>query len=357
LIDVIKILHLLNDVREIGTGIVNVAVDLACLQAKLGYQVSVASAGGDYEALLAQYGVQHFYLEQRRKPLPLLRSMLRYRSLIQGLQPDIVHAHMMTGVLLARCLRGTHPYAVVSTVHNEFLRSAVLMGLADRVIAVSQAVAESMTQRGISPAKLRVVRNGTIGSPRLVTARTEIAAPLHRPAITSVAGMTDRKGIGELIQAFVRIAPQFPDAHLYLVGYGPDWEKFKQQGAETPVSDRIHFEGFQPNPFRYLQATDVFVLASRREPFGLVLAEAREAGCAIVASDVDGIPEALDQGRAGILVPPADEVAIATALTDLLANPALREHWSQQAQQNLEWLSVTRMTQETLAVYHELLTR
>ncbi|MGC8713990.1 MAG: hypothetical protein ACP5RH_16505 [Leptodesmis sp.] len=59
-----RILHLLNDIRELGNGIINVAVDLACLQAKAGYEVAVASAGGEYEALLAQYGVRHFHLNQ-----------------------------------------------------------------------------------------------------------------------------------------------------------------------------------------------------------------------------------------------------------------------------------------------------
>jgi hypothetical protein len=77
----------------------------------------------------------------------------------------MVHAHMMTGVVLARALRVGFGYAVVSTVHNEFQRSAVLMGCADRVIAVSKAVAQSMARRGIPQNKLRVVNNGTLGSP------------------------------------------------------------------------------------------------------------------------------------------------------------------------------------------------
>jgi glycosyltransferase involved in cell wall biosynthesis len=121
------------------------------------------------------------------------------------------------------------------------------------------------------------------------------------------------------------------------------------------VSDRIHFEGFQPEPQGYLQSTDIFVLASHQEPFGLVLSEAREAGCAIVASQVDGIPEALDGGRAGILVPPANPAALAEAIAQLLQNYDWLNTWKCLAQENLEWLSIKRVNNETLAVYSELI--
>ncbi|MBF2025186.1 MAG: glycosyltransferase family 4 protein [Oscillatoriales cyanobacterium C42_A2020_001] len=349
-----RILHILNDIRELGNGIINVAVDLACSQAEQGYEVSVASAGGEYEALLAKYGVKHFYLDQQRRPMQLWQAAHRYRQIIQTVQPDIVHAHMMTGVVLARLFRLNCSYILVSTVHNEFQASSILMGIADRVIAVSHAVASSMAKRGVPQNKLRVVHNGTIGSPRLRRFHTTDIPALHRPAITTVAGMTERKGIADLIAAFIQIAPRFPMAHLYLVGDGFDMAKFRQQAQASVVGDRIHFEGFQPNPVRYLHSTDVFVLASRREPFGLVLAEAREVGCAIVASNVDGIPEALDQGEAGILVPPLDQRAIATALQTLLEQPQELCHWQQQAQRNLDWLSVNRMSRETLGVYREV---
>lgn len=349
-----RILHILNHIQEIGNGIVNVAVDLACLQAKAGYEVAVASIGGEYETLLEQYGVQHFWLDQRRRPYPLLQAARRYRQIVQQFQPDIVHAHMMTGVVLAKVLRaGTH-YGLVSTIHNEFQRSAILMGLADRAIAVSQAVADSMIRRGISADKLRVVRNGTLGSPREPLTDTVSPAPLQRPAITTIAGMYERKGIAELIRAFAQLAPTFPQAHLYLVGNGPDRAKFTAQAKQTAVADRIHFEGFQPQPQRYLESTDIFVLASHREPFGLVLTEARAAGCAIVASHVDGIPEALEEGKAGILVPSGDANQLAAMIAQLLSNTEQLHAWKLRSQENLAWTHVARVWDETLVVYREI---
>ncbi len=348
-----RILHLLNDIQAIGNGIINVAIDLACLQAQAGHSVVVASAGGEYDRLLSTYGVQTMLLDQRRRPLSLARAAKAYRSLVQTFQPEIVHAHMMTGVILAWALRGRSRYGLVSTVHNEFQRSAILMGIADRVIAVSQAVARSMQQRGVPPQKLRVVCNGTLGSPR-EQVKTLPSVVLQRPAIATIAGMYHRKGIADLIAAFAHLADAFPAAHLYLIGNGPDRPQFEALAASTAVSSQIHFEGYQPEPQRYLRETDIFVLASRQEPFGLVLSEAREAGCAIVASDVDGIPEALDQGAAGLLVPAMNPTALADAIAPLLRDPDVLERWKTRSRQNLDWLSVTRVAAETLAVYAEL---
>lgn len=348
-----RVIHILNHIKKIGNGIVNVAVDLACLQAALGYEVAVASAGGEYEQLLARYGVKHFEFNQEKKPINLIKAAWRYRAIAHEFQPNIVHAHMTAGIVIAKVLKANSKYKLVSTVHNEFQRNAILMGWADRVIAVSKAVAQSMISRGIPENKLRVVANGTLLSPRTRPIQDYQAVSLQRPAITTVAGMSQRKGIAELIDAFSQL--DVPEAHLYLVGNGPDKEIFESQAQSTAARDRIHFTGFQPEPQRYLLATDIFVLASHREPFGLVIPEAREAGCAIVASNVDGIPEALDNGQAGILVPPADSKALAATLKQLLTDSNLLQKWKDRAKQNLDWLKVSRVNQETLAVYRELI--
>ena len=350
-----RIIHILNHIEKVGNGIVNVAVDMACLQAESGHEVAVVSHGGEYEAMLALYGVKHYYLDQTRKPISLLKAAVRYRAIVEEFQPDIIHAHMMTGIIIAKFLRFGSKYSLVSTVHNEFQRSSVLMGLADKVIAVSQAVQTSMLQRGIPKNKLRVVCNGTLGSPRSRQLHEYSPMQLQQPAIVTIAGMYKRKGIVELIAAFEQIAVDFPQAHLYLVGDGPDRLLFEAQAKETSVAERIHFEGFQPEPQCYLLSSDIFVLASHHDPCPLVLSEAREAGCAIIATQVDGIPEALDDGQAGILVPPKDSNTLAKTLTQLLSHSDLLQKWKQKANQNLERLNVARVHQETLAVYSELL--
>ncbi len=352
-----RIVHILNDVQEIGNGIVNVAIDLACMQAKTGYDVAVISGGGEYEGLLAKYGVKHYRLEQKRTPINIIKAAIAYRGIIEEFEPDIVHAHMMTGVVLASLLRYGYNYALVSTVHNEFQRSAIFMGWADRVIAVSQAVAVSMEKRGISRDKLSVISNGILGSPRTLPMRDYLPVNLQHPAIATVAGMYKRKGISELIAAFAKIAVEFPAAHLYLIGDGPDKELFEGQARATNCAERIHFEGFQRQPQRYLISTDIFVMPSYYESFGLAIAEAREAGCAIVASDVDGISQTLDGGKAGILVPPRDSDTLAATLSKLLSDTDMLNEWKNRASLNLEWLSIARVNQETLAVYSQLITK
>jgi glycosyltransferase involved in cell wall biosynthesis len=349
-----RILHLTNHVQEIGNGIVNVAVDLACMQAKDSHGVAVASSGGEYEALLESYGIRHFDLDQSRTPLNIIKAVWRYRKIVDEFKPDIVHVHMMTGAVLAAILKFGYKYSLIATVHNEFQPSAVLMGLGERVIVVSQAVGESMARRGIPKEKMRVVSNGTLGSPRQRSIKEYQPLPLHHPAIATVSGMYRRKGIGELIDAFVEIAGDFPDAHLYLVGNGPDRESLEEQARNTPFASRIHFEGFQSEPKRYLLATDIFVLVSHKDSSPLVIPEAREASCAIIGSNVDGIPEALDAGKAGILVPAKDSHALAVNLKQLLSDRDRLQWWRTQASQNLERLSATRVHKETLAVYKEL---
>lgn len=356
----LKILHVLNHIRDTGNGIVNATVDLACTQAQMGHDVAIASQGGHFAALLQKYGVQHFHLDQTRQFSNLPQMLYRYWKIVQIFQPDIVHTHMMTAVLLAwthqQCskLAGRRSCPFVATVHNEFQRNALVMGLADRVIAISQAVAIAMQNRGVSQSKIRVVLNGPLGSPRQENSVPQTLPDLQTPAIVTVAGMYERKGIAELIAAFGQISTKFTYAHLYIVGDGPDKARFEQQAQATICRDRIHFVGFQAHPISYMQQADIFVLASHREPFGLVLSEARSAGCAIIASDVDGIPEALDNGQAGRLVPPQDSQALAIALQEFLSSPQTIQEYQQRSQNHLERFTVTRVAEETMAVYERL---
>ena len=349
-----RLVHLLNHVDQIGNGIVNVAVDLACVQAREGHQVWVASRGGSYEPLLAAHGVRHVRIDQERRPATLLRALGALRGLLRDERIEIVHAHMVTGYVLARVLRPFARWRLVASVHNEWQRSSTLMGGADRVITMSEDAVGRLAQRGMRRDRLRPVRNGTIGSLRLAHAPDE-PRTLHQPAIVTVAGLYERKGIADLIAAFDAIAADHAAAHLYLVGEGPDRARFEAQAARSAARNRIHFEGFCAAPRPYLRAAAAFVLASHAEPGGLVLPEARDCGCAIVATAVDGTPELLDGGRAGVLVPPNDPAALARSIARLLDEPGERERWRAAARANLDWLRIERQHRETLAVYEDAL--
>ncbi|MDJ0594190.1 MAG: glycosyltransferase family 4 protein [Pleurocapsa sp. MO_226.B13] len=352
-----RIIHILNHIRNCGNGVTNSVVELACQQAQAGLSIGIISAGGEYEDLIQSYGIKHFLLDQyslKKNPLKLLRTAWRYQQIINEFQPDIVHAQMLMGVRLAKLFKLGKPYKLVSSLRCTFERDTAIMGWADRTIAISHAVAQTSKELGIPKEKIRVVLNGPLGGVRRPPIENYQPLSLERPSITTICGMYERKGIQDLIAAFEQIAIEIPEVHLYIVGEGPDRSRFEQQAQQSLFKNRIHFEGFQPEPQRYLLASDIFCLASHQEPFGRVIAEAREAGCAIVATNVDGIPEALDLGKAGILVPPKNTVALATELKQLLQNRNLLANWSRAAKHNIEWMNVKRVHKETLEIYKEL---
>jgi glycosyltransferase involved in cell wall biosynthesis len=352
-----RVLHILNDVTDRGNGIVNTAVDLAIEQARQGLAVAVASAGGGYKPLLERAGVLHLTLDQSRRPARLMRAVFLFRQYIREFRPDVVHAHMRTGVLLARFWKKYGKYALIGHVHNIHDRESAMMRFADRVIAVSYSVAATLADWGIPKRKISVVLNRTLGSRRMPSLEEVAPAELVHPAIVTVGGMNGRKGIGELIAAFEFVGKEFSNAHLYLVGDGPERTQFERQARQSMWQNRIHFEGFQAVPQAYMLSADVFVLASRRESFGLVLIEAREAGSAIVATDVDGVAEALDGGQAGLLIPPRNVPALAHALSDLLGDKEAREEWQRKARHGIANYQVKVMVSEVRAVYNELVGR
>src|SRR5262249_33792743 len=144
-----RILHCAPHCREVGNGVVNVAVDLACKQADAGHIVAFASNSGSLASLLRQHGIQHVDVDQEsRSPISLARALTDLRRALVSFRPDIIHAHMVPGAVLAWIARAGMELPLVTTVHNAPKRQAVLMGLGDAVIAVSAAVASSMAKRG-----------------------------------------------------------------------------------------------------------------------------------------------------------------------------------------------------------------
>lgn len=348
-----RILHLLNHCNR-SNGHVHVAVDLACEQVRRGHTVFVASGGGHFEELLSQAGVRHLRFDQQdRRVTKLPRLVSTFRDILRETQADIVHAHMMTGTIIAFIACRFGRARLVTHVHNSFDRSSMIMALGDRVVAVSTAVAELMVRRGTPRGRVRVALNGPIGSARRAHA-PEPPHALQRPSITTVCGLHGRKGVPELIEAFTIVARTQETAHLYIVGDGPARESYENLALARGLRGRVHFAGSVTDPRPYLAATDIFVLASHADPCPLVIPEAREAGCAIVATSVDGIPEALDGGAAGELVAPRNPVELAERLTALLTDPARLSAMRSRSRSNLESFSVARVCERMDAIYGEL---
>ncbi|CDM62494.1 MULTISPECIES: glycosyltransferase family 4 protein [Rhizobium] len=344
-----RILHILNHTQR-QNGHVHAAVDLACAQAALGNDVCIASGGGDFDPLLHSKGVLTVRVDHKRSIPSLAKAFFCLRGHIREFKAEVVHAHMMTSAVLAFPICKIAGIPLITTVHNEFEKSATLMGLGTRVIAVSDAVGAAMQRRGVSASKLHVVLNGTIGSSRL-EARMEEPAALQSPSILFVGGLHPRKGLPDLFHAFDIVHESFPAARLYVVGDGPFRKSYEEMVSSLACAAAVTFVGSARDPYPYMLAADIFVLPSHADPAPLVLSEAREAGCAIIGTEVDGIPQLLEHGKAGILVPPHDPSSLANAISDLLRVPEQIAIWKVKSQLRIENLTIDRVARETMQVY------
>jgi len=344
-----RVLHLLNHTERLN-GNVHAAVDLACAQAKLGHSVAVASGGGHFDAVFAANKVETMQVNHERRAATLAKGIAVLYRLVRNWRPDVVHAHMVTSAILAWPVCKLLGIPLVTTVHNEFERGSILMRLGTRVIAVSAAVGRSMQKRGISKSRLNVVLNGTIGSARF-EGKDRTPRRLDPPAIIFVGGQHPRKGLPDLFAAFNTVYKKNSGARLYVIGEGPYLDTYINLVSSMECGSAVTFMGAQDDPFPFLLGADVFVLPSHADPAPLVLSEAREAGCAIVATDVDGIPELLEHGKAGILVPARDPARLSEVLCSLVENSETLREWRKKSQFNLEHLRIERVARETLEVY------
>jgi glycosyltransferase involved in cell wall biosynthesis len=316
-----RVLHVLKHCGY-GNGNVNVAIDLACVQAAAGCEVAVASSGGVFVETLTRHGVSHFHIEiEQRRPLAAMASSLRFLRFVHYFSPDVIHAHMMSAAILGWIAATIKRIPLITTVHNSFDRHSALMRLGRRVVAVSEAERESLIAKGYSPDSLDVVLNAPVGSPREAFFADSAAPVLRSPAVLVVCGLHPRKGVEDLLRAWSEIARKFPDWRLYIAGEGPDGRRLESLARLLGINDSVDFLGFVAAPRTLFQQAEIFVLASHADPCSLVIGEARGAGCAIVATAVGGTPEMLAFGEKGLLVPPRDPPALACALSTLMGDP------------------------------------
>lgn len=187
---------------------------------------------------------------------------------------------------------------------------------------------------------------------------TPLAAlrPADAPLIVSVSRHDPRKGIPVLLRALAELRDARVRFRACLVSGGEYLDANRRLAEQLHLGDQVAFTGWVPDTFHYLQHADVFVLSSLQEGSGsLALLEALQAGAAIVASDLDGIPEDVTDGDSALLVEPDNAHALSRALRQVVTDTALRERLRQRARATFEErFSADALTAALRDVYAEL---
>jgi len=146
--------------------------------------------------------------------------------------------------------------------------------------------------------------------------------------VLNVATFEHKKGQDVLIKAFEKVAPQFPDLLLVLIGGFRDMkESLARQALQAGLADRVLFFNLMPHAevVPFLEHATLFVLPSRIEPFGIVLLEAGAMNVPVIASRVGGIPEVISDGESGLLVPPENPLELSAKIVELIENSERRK--------------------------------
>jgi glycosyltransferase involved in cell wall biosynthesis len=180
------------------------------------------------------------------------------------------------------------------------------------------------------------------------------------PIVLAVGHLAFRKGQDVLVRAFLRIASRFPEWRLIVAG--PDGgggclQEIERQIGSHPEGHRIELAGACSHPMELMAKASIFVQPSLEEALGLALQEALFCGCPAIGSRTGGIPEVIEEGRTGLLVPPGDSAALATALASLIENEAMRGEMSRQGQVSIAAKGMVRkgMMDAHRKLYMELL--
>ncbi len=299
------------------------------------YDVSVISLSpGSAARKIARLGVSVTVLDEHDDAI-LVGAVT---ALLADARPDVIHDHMyraeLVGTRAAIALGEIgrrRPY-VVSTVHSSRVRSAEdrdelrrLTPDIDRLIAVSRSIERKIADEGRVGAPVSLIYNGVDlerydHQEACCTLPEEYGFEPGAPIVGIVARLEPEKGHPTLLEAWPLVLRQVPSAYLLVVGEGSRLETLQQQAAELRILHRVVFTGRRDDVPAVTAALDVAVLPSYREAQGLTILEAMALSRPVVASNVGGIPEMIEDGVTGLLVPPRDAEALAAAIVRLLCD-------------------------------------
>jgi glycosyltransferase involved in cell wall biosynthesis len=268
--------------------------------------------------------------------VPDPRALVRLARLLRGWHPDVVHGHMVHAILLTRLARVLTPVPrLVSTMHNQeqgpqwrYYAYRLTNRLADVTTTVSTlALRETVRRHGATPGGIIVVPNGIRMDPYETDAglreSTRSSLGLGRGFTWLTVGrLTEAKRHTDLLAAMRVVRERAPGVRLLIAGGGPLQEMLEAQVMEGGLTQNVSLLGLRRDVPALMQAADGFVMSSAWEGLPMVLLEASASALPIVATDVGGSRDVVDDGRTGFLCPPREPVQLAEAMLRLMALPA-----------------------------------
>lgn len=342
-------------------GAERVVVDLAEKMYTLGHTVKIAYLTGDLVVTPESAEIEIIALKLNSASNFLYASK-KYRKLISSFRPDVVHAHMVHANIFARLNRiGTRVPKLICTAHNSneggkarMLAYRVTSSLSDINTNVSNEATKALIAKGaFNKSNLITVYNG-IDLSKFEKNVDDVALDNDVVNLITIGRFSDQKDYPNLIHAFA-LLKKYMDTNIELtiVGDGELRSEIEELIQELELSDSIVLLGRRSDIPQLLSQADIFVLASKFEGFGLVVAEAMACKCYVVATDSGGVAEVM--GDTGKLVPIQNSQALAAALKEAVSLEASeRARNNEQARVRVEKLfSLEASVNKWLELYEE----
>lgn len=345
--------------------------DLAASLRKQGHDAIILTGGlGAFTRELDELGIPYESLHYLSRTINLredVRGLLELRGVLKALRPDLVSTHSFKAGWLGRIAARSLGIPVLFTAHgwsfagglsrrvSTFQKLAELCAgrLADRIVTVSEHdYALARRTRIASAERLVVIHNGMPDIPASLR-----ATPDRQPArLVMVARFENQKDHATLFNALASVA-HLPWS-LELIGDGPDMATWERRIAAESWGSRVKFAGLRHDVAERLASAQLLLLISNREGFPRSILEAMRAGLPVIASDVGGTAEAVEDGTSGYLVPRGDVATLMTRLEELLSDPERRAHMGAAGRRRFEAeFRFEHMLQRTLDVYTRVVTK
>ncbi len=294
-----------------------------------------------------------------------LRAAWKLSRVLSRLRPDVVHAHDPHGVAMASValsmLTRTPPPPLVASRRVDFRlkRNSFSRWKYRQVrlfVASSDAIRDLLIQDGVPPDRAVTVYEG-IDVDRMahvepVNVHATFWLPHGAPVVLNVAALVPHKGQRHLIDAMPLVLRRVPDARLLIAGEGPLQAELEARTKRHHLEKHVLLTGFRNDVLGMIKGSDLFVMSSETEGLGTSLLDAMAAEKACIGTRAGGIPEVIDDGRTGLVVPPHDPQALAGAIVRLLQDGELRASMGRAGLLRVrEQFSVQRMVEGTLTAY------